>query len=353
MAIGKALVGLGVLGIAGLGLAFAGDDAKADTKPTGGGGGVPPELLSCDGALATLKAKGFDVGPATALLGSAKTDVNAKSAAQLATSLELLAEQPKTPVEVRPAMQKIASCLRDYYQNAGGGAGGTELLSCDDALKQLPKEMRDVATLYLSSSGPKDADAILKMRLLATSFEATASQPAAASMHDALLVAAQCLRIAADAAEKAGGKGGAATPPGPLPEIPVPPLKPGDVIYDESGVPSALGGTAVKGKASNPAFQWLYAVQDGDSAFAIATKVFGAGATYQRVIELIDNNPREHYSGRVYKTQGDRNNPNTTKFNFSDATPIRPGDRLEFPKSWNRWIDQQGFLRHDPAPFPT
>lgn len=236
----------------------------------------------------------------------------------------------------------------------GPGPGGVELLSCETALSSLPADMK--ATVDMLLAADRTAENVKMLRATALTFEATAAGPSVPpAMKNVLMVAATCLRKYADDGVK---------PTGPIAIPPVPaPVKPevagdgastlpaGSVIKDENGVPSAVSGPAVKGVASNPAFQWLYPVAQDDNAFAIAARFFGSAATWTRAIELIKANPREHYSKRYLGEKGSAANPQTTGYNWANA--IQKGDRLIVPKSWNGNIDQQGYTRRDPSPFPS
>lgn len=118
-----------------------------------------------------------------------------------------------------------------------------------------------------------------------------------------------------------GGGGGGGSPPKPSSsDI--------DPQFDADGnLSTADGGKARKGVASNPDFQWIYRVKEGDSASAISQHIIGDDRRYR---ELIDANPDK-------RTVGDRNK--LFEFNFAQLNAPEP---LYVPKAWNRYIDEQG-----------
>lgn len=244
----------------------------------------------------------------------------------------------------------------------GGGGGSMPLLSCDQAVAALPAPMQ--ATVATMLSAPKTAENATAARKMATVLESTAATTAPIEYRQPLLVAAQCLRTWADSVSSGGavppiaipgggggawpgpggfGGGGGATGPGDL-------SFPAGVIIDKNGVPSSWdGGVAKPGYQSNPLFQWVYTVANGDSPWAIATLAFGPSAPIARVVELIQYNPTEVLTGRKMQTKGDPLNPNTSGYNF---VTLLPGDVLRIPKTWNAWVDQTGKARHGAAPWP-
>lgn len=211
-----------------------------------------------------------------------------------------------------------------------------ELLSCDAAMAKLG-EMDASPTGFAATaksllSQPKSAATSTALRNLATTLEAAAASPAVSDQqHDVLMVVATCLRAQAGDASA--------------------PTSTAKVIKDANGTPSSMdGGPPVAGVASNPNFQWLHSVQAGQSPAAIAALYFGPTAPPQRWVELIQANPIEYYSGRTLGSKGDPANPVTSGYNFAS---LMPGDTLRVPKTWNRWIDQEGTRRGNPLPFPN
>lgn len=248
------------------------------------------------------------------------------------------------------------------------GGGSMPLLSCDQAVTSLPPPMQStVATMLSAPKTPENAAAARKM---ATVLESTAATSAPIEYRQPLLVAAQCLRVWADSVGAApigmptppnlpgggGGPGGWPLPGGFGSDGGGAPSGAGDlsfpagVIIDKNGVPSSWDGKApMPGYQSNPLFQWVYTVANGDSPWLIATGAFGPTAPIARVVELIQNNPVEVLTGRKMQTKGDPMNPNTSGYNF---VTLLPGDVLRIPKTWNAWIDQTGKTRGAAAPWP-
>lgn len=121
-----------------------------------------------------------------------------------------------------------------------------------------------------------------------------------------------------------------------------PPTTTGDevIIIDDFGIPSAAppATKATKGKPSNPLFQWKYVVKAGDNPSLIAKKFVGDDRRYP---ELILANP-----GKA--TVGNPSNPYSTNYNFKS---LNANERLLLPKTWNAWVDEQGYPKGTPTPW--
>jgi hypothetical protein len=84
--------------------------------------------------------------------------------------------------------------------------------------------------------------------------------------------------------------------------------------------------------ASDPIYQWVYTVIEGDTAGRIAEKHVGNRGRY---VELITVNPQKKWI----------TNP---EINFAE---IVVGEKLYLPKSWNPWISKDGVpFRNGPLP---
>lgn len=355
----KIIIGLFV---AGAGIAGVASLAKASTKPTpkpggggGGGAGAGGATMTCDQALKALSVGGELGGIATdvkKLLSSAPTVANTTAATELADWIDIAQLSPEldaadVPKNARPALKTLSKCLRDYAKTGGiggggGGGGGGDVskdtLDCVTALQKLDPILGASAKALLA--GPKTAETAKNLRNLASSFEATAAQPAVpAAAKDVLMVSASCLRIEADKiGTGGGGDGGKGGGPGD-----------GEVITDKNGVTSSWdGGPALKGAKTNPSFRWLHEVKEGESASRIAAYFFGsAGSRPNRWAELITENPTDYYSGAALPTTGNASNP--ASFNW---TSLPVGTVLRIPKSWNGWIDQTGVTKGSSIPYP-
>lgn len=235
---------------------------------------------------------------------------------------------------------------------------GMNSISCLQAYDQLPSAFR--ATVMMAAAmpleDPKTAPALVALADVLDKARAVATVKEQLS----LAKSSQCLRaLAAVSAGKvkettgtvpkdAGGKPIETVP------LPAPGVPSGEkAIVDEYGIPASWdGGPPQKGYASNPAMQWLHVVREGQGAIAIAQKYFGKSGSLAntKFVELIQANPKEHSSGRYLGSKGDPGNPWSSGYNWLYA--IAPGDRLLLPKSWNAWVDQDGWPRGDVTPWP-
>lgn len=93
--------------------------------------------------------------------------------------------------------------------------------------------------------------------------------------------------------------------------------------------------------ASDPTTQWMYNVKAGDSPSKIAYVHTGNGnlSGPGNYTELIDANPGKPTVG----TRG------TWGFNFASLVA---GEVLEIPKSWNKWMTDDGFTSPNGMPYP-
>lgn len=234
---------------------------------------------------------------------------------------------------------------------------GMDSITCLAAYDALPPELRPtvMTAAALPLEDAKTAPALVALADVLDKARAIAPDKQQLS----LAKSSQCLRAlaAASAAKVKANTGTAPTDPStgkPIETVPLP--APGigpKPITDEAGVPASWdGGPPKKGFASNPAMQWLYVVQNGDSAVGIASKFFGTGTSLAntKFVELIQTNKNEHSSGRYLGSKGDPGNPWTTAFNWQNA--IVTGDRLLVPKTWNAWVDQEGWRRGQVDPWP-
>lgn len=118
---------------------------------------------------------------------------------------------------------------------------------------------------------------------------------------------------------------------------------------DSDGHRSSKGNVARRGVASNPGFQWstpaVTTVEGGGiddkpvrrfDANIIARLVFGDDS---RAYELVDYNDRT-VKGRWIDWTG------------TIAQGLDSDDALLLPKTWNAWIDEQGFYRGESKPWP-
>lgn len=129
----------------------------------------------------------------------------------------------------------------------------------------------------------------------------------------------------------------------------------GAPAVDPTGRKSTRSGDdcARAGIASNPDFQWLYMVKEGDNPALITKRYLGtdnrepidpSSSAQTAYVELIDANPDQGVN------EGNRNNPWSTGYNFAR---LMPGDTLKIPRAWNAYIDEQGNPRGKLAPFPV
>jgi hypothetical protein len=202
----------------------------------------------------------------------------------------------------------------------------TSLLSCEQAIAMLPPPLAIIVSEARRTASPG------QLAEVARTLDEGAAKTTEPTIKNAMLVTAQCLRE--EVVKKTPG-----VPPSPI----VPGAK-----YDDAKPPhpsNPKGGPPVLGCASNPEFQWVHVVKEGQGPAAIAAIYFGIG-TVERWSELVSANPRDYYSNRDLHPTG---TPGTSSHVFGS---LRPGDGLRIPKTWNRWVDQDGNPRHGPVPFP-
>lgn len=108
--------------------------------------------------------------------------------------------------------------------------------------------------------------------------------------------------------------------------------------------PTGGSGAATPGRATHPDYQWCYVVQDGDSAGLIAEKMLGASLAW-RYVELLAANPQKPTTGDTVSPDG-----SDSELNF---VSLEAGERLNVPRTWNRWIDQSGRPSGNPLPYPS
>jgi len=248
----------------------------------------------------------------------------------------------------------------------GGGGDANPANVCSQAIANLPAELRPLVLQAWSLSAGGNAASMVAAGVPGQlESQAGVLEAAALAAPDAqkgnLKAVAKCLRDRAAAIKTtaAGGGGGGGekekVPPGTFPSTVLIPgtMSPpkvgtpggGKPIVDPDGVPSSWDGQEpYKGVASNPYFSWQRVIVAGDSPARIVEQVFGADSIPRRS-ELIARNPKELYG----RTLGSVGTPGTNGYNFAS---LNPNDVLVFPRAWNPWVDQMGYPKHGPIPFP-
>lgn len=154
------------------------------------------------------------------------------------------------------------------------------------------------------------------------------------------------------------------TPPTPGKTPATPPPIPGKLIVPPDTVPPFMQadgqcatskcGPARRGFASNPNFQWYRVVGNPDNASLMAKRVTGNERRYPEIVTyakqafapgkstlLPSGIVRLDYTFiRDMRTKGDPANPFSSGYNW---VSLVPGDRIPIPKTWNIFIDEQGY----------
>lgn len=189
-----------------------------------------------------------------------------------------------------------------------------------------------------------------------------------------------------------GGGGSGPNPPPPKKDD-VPPVPGGKCqIVDQSGNYSTKDGSSAcpkPGVQSNPNFQWMHEVAEGEGPIAITQLYFGGNGASDRFakspllkqkwdyawVELVDNNPKfgnNDDPSLPFPVRGDRNNPNGRPVLGPDGKALRDdrgnvitnGVKYNFrslpqyatlliPKSWNPYIDETGKPTGTDFPYPA
>lgn len=323
------------LGALALAAAFAlGSSDTVSGGPTGGTPSPAKDLLEC--------AKAFDaLPPSIRTMVLSAMDNPALSSSQLEGVAKALDDgaAATTDPTMKDAFRVAAKCVRDKAA-IQPGAPGTDLkldeIPCDVAFNALPTETQDA--IKAARAGGNSA----QITTLADGLDALAALTTDSTVKMRLQVAAKCLRV---------GQGTAvASPTGG--DSPV-----GQQYIDENGVSSTTikGGSPRKGHRSNPNFQWVHVVEDGENASRIVEYAYGVdGATTARIEAFINNNAKDQNGRNLGPLRRDwaPGTPGQTPgvLNF---TSLRTGDRLRWPKSFDTQIDEQGWTKGDPSPWPV